>query len=83
MNVNMLEGLTTFHVGEEKKRRDEYLQELIASDSFKDSNEIGSAKREGHDLHIFSFESILAATNNFSSGNKLGEGGFGPVYKVN
>ncbi|XP_059439869.1 cysteine-rich receptor-like protein kinase 10 [Corylus avellana] len=25
--------------------------------------------------------SILAATNNFSDSNKLGEGGFGPVYK--
>ena len=28
------------------------------------------------------FGSILAATNNFSGSNKLGEGGFGPVYKV-
>jgi hypothetical protein len=26
--------------------------------------------------------SILAATNNFSDSNKLGQGGFGPVYKV-
>ena len=25
--------------------------------------------------------SILAATGNFSKANKLGEGGFGPVYK--
>ena len=25
----------------------------------------------------------MAATNDFSSENKLGEGGFGPVYKVN
>jgi hypothetical protein len=25
---------------------------------------------------------ILAATNNFSDSNKLGQGGFGPVYKV-
>ena len=28
------------------------------------------------------FASLLAATNNFSDSNKLGEGGFGPVYKV-
>ncbi|KAJ6372569.1 hypothetical protein OIU76_026970 [Salix suchowensis] len=33
-------------------------------------------------LQVFSFESIKAATNNFSSENQLGRGGFGPVYKV-
>ncbi|KAL2462698.1 G-type lectin S-receptor-like serine/threonine-protein kinase CES [Forsythia ovata] len=32
-------------------------------------------------LNIFSFQSIAMATNNFSDENKLGEGGFGPVYK--
>ncbi|XP_015893285.2 cysteine-rich receptor-like protein kinase 34 isoform X2 [Ziziphus jujuba] len=32
-------------------------------------------------LQAFSFSTIKAATNNFSSENKLGEGGFGPVYK--
>ena len=35
-----------------------------------------------HELHVFSFESITIATSNFSTENKLGEGGFGPVYKV-
>ncbi|XP_026415618.1 putative receptor-like protein kinase At4g00960 isoform X1 [Papaver somniferum] len=29
----------------------------------------------------FNFDSIKAATDNFSTANKLGEGGFGPVYK--
>uniref|UniRef100_A0A803NZE1 Receptor-like serine/threonine-protein kinase n=1 Tax=Cannabis sativa TaxID=3483 RepID=A0A803NZE1_CANSA len=32
-------------------------------------------------LPFYDFGSILAATNNFSISNKLGEGGFGPVYK--
>lgn len=43
-----------------------------------------SSITDGHDkqLDVFSFESIVAATNCFSVGNKLGEGGFGPVYKV-
>ncbi|XVF86604.1 hypothetical protein PTKIN_Ptkin18bG0055700 [Pterospermum kingtungense] len=42
-----------------------------------------SHKKDGHDdqLDVFSFESIAIATNYFSVGNKLGEGGFGPVYK--
>ncbi|KAB1211866.1 hypothetical protein CJ030_MR5G004833 [Morella rubra] len=33
-------------------------------------------------LQVFSFSNIKAATNDFSSENKLGKGGFGPVYEV-
>ncbi|KAJ4718602.1 Receptor-like serine/threonine-protein kinase [Melia azedarach] len=38
-------------------------------------------KKEVDELPLFSFSSVSAATNNFSHTNKLGEGGFGPVYK--
>jgi hypothetical protein len=31
---------------------------------------------------LFDLVTVIAATNNFSSENKIGEGGFGPVYKV-
>jgi hypothetical protein len=31
----------------------------------------------------FDMATIANATYNFSNNNKLGEGGFGPVYKVN
>ena len=31
---------------------------------------------------VFHFNDILEATDNFSFENKLGEGGYGPVYKV-
>lgn len=31
---------------------------------------------------VFRYEALAAATHNFSSKHKLGEGGFGPVYKV-
>ncbi|KAB2636886.1 G-type lectin S-receptor-like serine/threonine-protein kinase CES101 [Pyrus ussuriensis x Pyrus communis] len=34
-----------------------------------------------HDLSVFTYETVLAATSNFSEENKLGQGGFGPVYK--
>ena len=42
----------------------------------------GEENQQNNDEKIFSFESICAATSNFSIENKLGEGGFGPVYKV-
>ncbi|XP_030514139.2 G-type lectin S-receptor-like serine/threonine-protein kinase B120 isoform X2 [Rhodamnia argentea] len=35
----------------------------------------------GADIPVFNFSSIEAATNFFSEENKLGLGGFGPVYK--
>jgi hypothetical protein len=31
---------------------------------------------------VFDFQQLLEATNYFSDENKLGEGGFGAVYKV-
>ncbi|KAI7732788.1 hypothetical protein M8C21_024408 [Ambrosia artemisiifolia] len=33
------------------------------------------------ELPVFGLSTVLKATNNFSMNNKLGEGGFGPVYK--
>lgn len=43
---------------------------------------LNNDRQGSHDLQIFSFESISATTSNFSAENKLGQGGFGPVYKV-
>ena len=34
------------------------------------------------DLQFFSLRKVARATDNFSVSNKIGEGGFGPVYKV-
>ena len=48
--------------------------------------EIASKLREqgvaGPDFTLFGFPQIKDATDNFSDDNKLGEGGFGTVYKV-
>uniref|UniRef100_A0A804MPW8 Protein kinase domain-containing protein n=2 Tax=Zea mays TaxID=4577 RepID=A0A804MPW8_MAIZE len=35
---------------------------------------------KSHELKVYSLDRIRAATINFSDSNKLGEGGFGPVY---
>ena len=39
-------------------------------------------RKEDMDLPTFDLSIISKATDNFSSCNKLGEGGYGPVYKV-
>ncbi|XP_015897056.2 uncharacterized protein LOC107430690 isoform X2 [Ziziphus jujuba] len=38
-------------------------------------------KNEDLELPLFDLPTIVTATDNFSSGNKIGEGGFGPVYR--
>lgn len=39
-------------------------------------------ERDDIKLPTFDFLAISNATNHFSQSNKLGQGGFGPVYKV-
>ncbi|KAI3692201.1 hypothetical protein L6452_32012 [Arctium lappa] len=67
---------------ERQKRDDEYFLELMASEIFKDETNLESNGRKGSELMVFSFASIVAATDDFASENKLGEGGFGPVFKA-
>uniref|UniRef100_A0A5B7BKI8 Putative G-type lectin S-receptor-like serine/threonine-protein kinase SD1-1 n=1 Tax=Davidia involucrata TaxID=16924 RepID=A0A5B7BKI8_DAVIN len=43
--------------------------------------DILSGDEENLELPIFNIDTIAKATNNFSYSNKIGEGGFGPVYK--
>lgn len=38
--------------------------------------------KEDIDLPLFDLATIVSATNNFSSTNMIGAGGFGSVYKV-
>ncbi|KAM3754460.1 hypothetical protein ACB098_03G166800 [Castanea mollissima] len=52
-----------------------YVQDLIDSGEFQEEDE------EGIDVPFYDLESIRVATNNFSDENKLGQGGYGPVYK--
>ncbi|KAG5386667.1 hypothetical protein IGI04_038137 [Brassica rapa subsp. trilocularis] len=47
----------------------------------KDSWKNGLEQQEISGLTFFDMNTIRAATNNFNVSNKLGQGGFGPVYK--
>ncbi|CAN0896935.1 Receptor-like serine/threonine-protein kinase SD1-8 [Linum grandiflorum] len=42
---------------------------------------MGRDDQNNTQLSFFSLKDVLVATDNFSESNKLGEGGFGPVYK--
>jgi hypothetical protein len=53
-----------------------YKLRIYLSAAEEDLNESGSV------LIVFGYLTIKVATNNFSEENKLGEGGFGAVYKV-
>ncbi|KAF3958983.1 hypothetical protein CMV_016160 [Castanea mollissima] len=66
---------------EKDAKSDDGMLELMNSDTFTTVNELQNDRKQGNDLRIFSYKCIMSATNNFSLENKLGEGGFGLVYK--
>jgi hypothetical protein len=47
------------------------------------TNDNSEERKEDMEIPMYDLNTIAHATNNFSSMNKLGEGGFGPVFKVN
>ena len=56
------------------------LAEKLENNVIIDQNVEGQS--EDMEVTFFTLATIATATDNFSSNNKLGEGGFGPVYKV-
>jgi hypothetical protein len=51
------------------------------SPSFQDIAKLDETGRKP-DVQFFYLSTIIAATDNFSPAKRLGQGGFGPVYKV-
>jgi len=46
------------------------------------TNKVRAIAKKSHGIKLFSFDSMVKATDNFSISNRLGQGGFGIVYKV-
>ncbi|KAL5546960.1 hypothetical protein UlMin_006647 [Ulmus minor] len=61
------------------KKATNYVDLIKMSES--SAHNIQSATHNSSELPFFDLDSILVATNNFSTTNKLGQGGFGSVYK--
>ncbi|XP_023752664.1 G-type lectin S-receptor-like serine/threonine-protein kinase At4g27290 [Lactuca sativa] len=66
-------SLTWFHYAC-RKRHDQQLREGEFLD-------VGQSQRDTMELPLFSFSTLARATASFSPNNKIGEGGFGSVYK--
>jgi len=74
-------------LGESSKKRQKCLLQELDDDAIPSTvrdkvKEENNDRHAGHKFQSFSFESISTATSDFSIENKLGQGGFGPVYKV-
>ncbi|KAK9214521.1 hypothetical protein WN944_006514 [Citrus x changshan-huyou] len=64
------------------KQQELYTREGRIGDDYSNDTLGGEARGESHqEFPIFPLGLALEATNHFSHENKLGEGGFGPVYK--
>ncbi|KAL2616262.1 hypothetical protein GLYMA_08G125800v4 [Glycine max] len=64
------------HLFEEKKRN--RMETGMLDSAIKD---LEDEFKKRQNLKVFKYTSVLSATNDFSPENKLGQGGFGPVYK--
>ena len=56
---------------------------ISETDKREENQENEGAQKEDLELPLFNMTTIASATDNFSDDKKLGEGGFGPVYRVN
>ncbi|KAF5188336.1 Cysteine-rich receptor-like protein kinase, partial [Thalictrum thalictroides] len=54
---------------------------LVGWFAWKRAHPKGSQEKDDFELPLYDLSVITVATDNFSEENKLGEGGFGPVYK--
>ncbi|RVW94676.1 G-type lectin S-receptor-like serine/threonine-protein kinase [Vitis vinifera] len=78
LGIVLLSLVLTLYVLLKKRKKQLKRKAHMEHNSKGGENNEGQEHRE---LPLFDLDTLLNATNNFSSDNKLGEGGFGPVYK--
>ncbi|XVF82410.1 hypothetical protein PTKIN_Ptkin16aG0045200 [Pterospermum kingtungense] len=79
--VTFLHRLVRRHTrGERRQRQNVFKSSAFLLEETLDGKEIEESRKNA-DLPFFDLNTIVVATNNFSSDNKLGRGGFGSVYK--
>nr|GMD99205.1 G-type lectin S-receptor-like serine/threonine-protein kinase At1g67520 [Ipomoea batatas] len=64
----------------EQARKEQELKDLFTLEEYTDVHELD--KGESGNSKVFSYDWAVATTNNFSPQYKLGQGGFGGVYKA-
>lgn len=70
----------------DRRRKNPLISEMTNLTRFEGSPSVedcDDGARRNRDVPLFDLSTIASATNNFSFLNKLGQGGFGSVYKVN
>ncbi|KAM7484813.1 hypothetical protein LguiA_000822 [Lonicera macranthoides] len=65
---------------QEQEQQQEQLNREGRTEYSSEQYNISERQKEDLELPLLDLATIVKATNNFSNGNKLGEGGFGPVY---
>ncbi|XP_038981787.1 receptor-like serine/threonine-protein kinase SD1-8 [Phoenix dactylifera] len=66
-----------------RRRRRKQAMSMLGTSSFANNYINEGTEGKELDLPLYDLGTIIAATDNFSIKNKLGEGGFGPVYMGN
>ncbi|MCD7459421.1 hypothetical protein HAX54_040878 [Datura stramonium] len=77
-----MDTVDSLEKSDEKKRKKEGGNFRTQKESGNYNMDYNGSCAEEFEIPLFDLSTIMKATNNFSINRKIGEGGFGPVYKV-